>query len=95
MKQLVKIISGDVLDRPEEKIRKAETPNDSEVTANEECANEDEGEDADDNELPECERQQFAQYVMASIGDLPEKSATQAMMTVKLFLQKWQGLPAD
>lgn len=58
-----------------------------------ECADADE--DTDGGELPECERQQFAEYVMASIGDLPEKSAAQAMMTIKLFLQKWPRYSAD
>lgn len=46
---------------------------------------------ANDSDLPECERQQFAQYILSAVELLPKSSATQAMTTIRLFLQNWPG----
>lgn len=50
-----------------------------------------EAEYADDSDLPKCERQQFAQYILSAVELLPESSAAQAMTTIRLFLQNWTG----
>lgn len=47
--------------------------------------------DAIDDDPPNCEREQFAEYIMTSISDLPEQSAVQAMAAIKVFLGKWTG----
>lgn len=52
----------------------------------------DSNEDADDDtDLPVCERQQFVQYVMDTIVNLPEKSAIRAIEAIGIFLQTWPG----
>lgn len=52
--------------------------------------------DSDDDSVPpNCERQQFASYVMSAIIDLPESRAEIAMQAIKLFLKKWHGCAAD
>lgn len=61
----------------------------SEVTTNEAIFDAD-----DDSDPPNCERQQYAQYIMSTISELPESRAKQAMLAIKLFLQKWPGYAA-
>lgn len=51
-------------------------------------------EHADDSDLPQCERLQFAQYIMSALGTLPEKNAKNAMMTIRMFLRQWPGYSA-
>lgn len=48
----------------------------------------------DDSDPPNCERQQFAQYIMSTISELPESRAEQAILAIRLFLQKWPGYTA-
>lgn len=79
-----------ITDRPIVQVEKIEEQSDSDETTNVENSDTD-----DDNDPPSCERQQFAQYVMTCISELPEKNAAQAIATIKLFLQKWPGFVGD
>lgn len=46
---------------------------------------------ADDTELPKCEREQFAKYILSSLNQLPDKKALQAMMGIKGFMKNCQN----
>lgn len=70
-----------------------EEDKDSEVTPKVEDDDSDDFDD--DSDPPNCERPQFAQYVMSAISDLPESRAEIAMLAIKLFLEKWHGYAAD
>lgn len=47
--------------------------------------------DADDSVPPNCEREQFAEYISSMIEDLSENGALQAMAAIRSFLQNWAG----
>lgn len=40
--------------------------------------------------LPKCERQQFSQFVFASLNQLPDRNALKAMMDIQSVLTKYR-----
>lgn len=47
--------------------------------------------DADDSIPPNCEREQFAEYISSMIGDLSKDGAEKAMAAIRIFLENWAG----
>lgn len=78
------------INRPNEQVENVEENIQIDVTPHAECIDAD-----DDGDPPNCERKQFTQYIMSSISEISEHSAVQAMLAIKLFLQKWPGHRAD
>lgn len=82
--------------RPNGYVGGHEEEKDSEVTPKMEDDGSDGSDDSDDDsDPPNCERQQFAQYIMSTIGDLPESRAEQAMLAIKVFLKRWHSNATD
>lgn len=94
-------IIADDLERPNEQIENTGEQNNADVTPNEKHSDADDNDNDDDDDgegdadPPNCERHQFATYIMSSIGVLPEKSAAHAMAAIKLYFQKWPGYADD
>lgn len=42
----------------------------------------------DDSDLPKCEREQFAEYILSSLNQLSDEAALQAMMDIQNFIKK-------
>lgn len=43
---------------------------------------------ADDSDLPKCEREQFAEYILSSFNQLSDRNALKAMMDIRGFIKK-------
>lgn len=80
----------DALNKPSIEIEDAEAPTDSEYESSS-----DDADSVDAEAPPVCEREQFVEYVMSTINELPQKSAEQAITAIRLFLERWPGFADD